>query len=247
MSSSSPLINKNIVKQEAHIYLFTSMVSHRGTPVSFAMRDDGQIYYSVLDTSNSRQKGNSSAGDANNDKIYWSQIGLDGKDASKLQFPTEIVQVGYGIVPNVSIEKFDGNNNKVIKSILNGTPLDKDGKTLSVKEIENRTDYFFSSTARLAAKAPFQALSDGKHIYIFRQSIDKKHPNNVDPAIVDNTLLVDRFVLSGSFLKLSREIRYQRSRHKTEPGSKKIHFLLLILREILSMNQPGNWHLQITL
>ncbi len=64
-------------------------------------------------------------------------------------------------------------------------------------------------------------LSDGKYIYVFRQSIAGNDPKNENPAIVNNTLLVDRFILSGTTLKLSREIRYQRSRHKTEPASRK--------------------------
>jgi hypothetical protein len=223
MPLSSPLINKNIIKQETHKYLYTSMVSHLGTPVSFAMRDDGHIFYSVLDMSNTEQ-GNNAIGDVdkNNDKTYWSQVTLQGAGASRLQFPLEIIQVGYGIVPNFEIDKYDSSNNKVIHGYSKGKPVDKNGIELSIKEIENKIDFFYSSTARLGATVPFQALSDGKYIYVFRQSIAANHANNVSASpIVDNTLLVDRFILSGKVLKLTREIRYQRSRHKTQPESRK--------------------------
>src|SRR4051812_5632125 len=111
MPLSSPLINKNITKQETHTYLHTSMVSHRGTPVSFAMRNDGHIFYSVLDMSNTEQNNNATGyNDKNNDKIYWSQVQLQGAGASRLQFPLEIIQVGYGMVPNYQIDKYDCNN-----------------------------------------------------------------------------------------------------------------------------------------
>ena len=204
------------------------MVSHRGTPVSFAMVEDGRIFYSVLDMSNTEQNANQvgdNDNDRNNDKNYWSKVNFEGVGASRLQFPIEIMQVGYGVVPNFLIDKYDSSNNKIIhKYNLEGKPLDQDGKELSEPAIKDKTDPFYSSTARLGANVPFQVLSDGKYIYVFRQSIaasDSNNENNENPAIVNNTLLVDRFILSGTTLKLSREIRYQRSRHKTEPESRK--------------------------
>jgi hypothetical protein len=66
-------------------------------------------------------------------------------------------------------------------------------------------------------------LSDGQYIYLFRQSIDGNHPDNVTVTnsdgqipipIVDQTLLVDRFILAGTQLKTAKEVRYRRSRHK---------------------------------
>ncbi|MEO1352281.1 MAG: LamG-like jellyroll fold domain-containing protein [Cyanobacteria bacterium J06635_15] len=204
MPQSSPLINKNIAQEPTHNYLFTSMVSHRGTPVSFAMRADGRIFYSVLDMSNTEQD---TAVSDDHDKNYWSKVNFDGADASQLRFPMEIMQVGYAVAPNFVIDKYDSNNKKIIHS------YNTEEKPLA--------DPFHSSTARLGAKAPFQVLSDGKYIYVFRQSIAANDANNGIPAIVNNTLLVDRFILSGTALKLSREVRYQRSRHKTEPESRK--------------------------
>jgi hypothetical protein len=74
MPQSSSLINKNITTEQTHKYLFTSVVSHRGTPVSFAMDRDGRIFYSVLDLSSTEQNADAgSGGDLNNDKNYWSR------------------------------------------------------------------------------------------------------------------------------------------------------------------------------
>ncbi len=214
---SQSIINKNLAQEKTHNYLYTSLVSHRGTPISFAMRGAGRIFYSVLDMSNTQQN----AGKSDNDKEYWSKVELQD-DAGRLDFPQEISQVGYRVVPNFRVDKYDSNNKKIIQNFNSeGNPLNSKGQELSLQAIKDRTDLFFSSTARLGAKAPFQALSDGKYVYVFRQSIAGNDPDNESPAIVNNTLLVDRFILSGTVLKLSREIRYQRSRHKTEPESRK--------------------------
>ena len=227
MTEILPLINKNIIIQGTHKFLFTSMVSHRGTPVSFAMRDDSKIFYSTLDKSNKNQnpKPEDIDIDIDNDKNYWSKVKFKGTDISNVEderslgFPNEITQVGYGVVPNFQIDKYDSSNKKVIHSYdTDNNPLDNNNSKLSDKDIKDKTDSFHSSTARLGAKTPFQVLSDGRYIYLFRQSIAG---NNESSAIVNNTLLIDRFILSGSVLKLSREIRYRHSRHKTEPQSRK--------------------------
>lgn len=226
------IINKSLTQEKTHKYLYTSMVSHRGTPISFAMRDDGHIFYSVLDMSNTEQNANIKSKDGDNDKNYWSKVTFEKGSVSRLQFPEEIMQVSYGVVPNFKIEKHDKDNKKIIHSYDNeDNPLDEKENKLSDQAIKDKTDPFYSSTARLGAEAPFQVLSDGKYIYLFRQSIAAGHTNqqytevkgttDKPEPIVNNTLLVDRFILSGSALKLSREIRYQRSRHKTEPESRK--------------------------
>lgn len=85
----------------------------------------------------------------------------------------------------------------------------------------------------MTADAPFQVLSDEQYVYVFRQSIGRSHTDavfardakgdavtdlNGDPVpLVDETLLVDRFVLVGTALKLNREVRYRRSRSKFRP------------------------------
>ncbi|BAZ24842.1 hypothetical protein NIES4073_57420 [Kalymmatonema gypsitolerans NIES-4073] len=203
-------------------YKHTSLVSHKGTLISFAIDDQRRIYYSVLDLNSTDPE--KSPLDVN----YWQ------KNPSELQFPTEIGQVGYSSVGTTSM------------------PIVKKGSRDEAKPGELRPeeiDPFLSTTARLTADAPFQAFSDEKYIYIFRQSVDANHQDNVylqtsgtrasganqqrnirfyrtnasgDPVpVVQDTLLVDRFVLVGTELKLKREVRYKRSRHKTTPLNNK--------------------------
>jgi hypothetical protein len=89
-----------------------------------------------------------------------------------------------------------------------------------------KKDWLLSTTARLTAEAPFQALSDGRYVYLFRQSLAGDHSHNVKaPAsslpIVENTLLLDRFVYVEGMLKPKPERRYQRSRKKNLPAGSK--------------------------
>jgi hypothetical protein len=65
-------------------------------------------------------------------------------------------------------------------------------------------------TAERTADAPFQAVSDGKHVYLFRQS-------------TDGTLYVDRFVFdpAAQTLNPTWEARFQRSRKRDLPASRK--------------------------
>ena len=196
MLKTSVFIENNKLKMPNN-YQHTSMVSHRGVVVSFAMREDCRIYYNVLNLSNG---GNSQA--QTNDKENWL------KTPKELQFPRELAQVGYNVLSNRTI------------------PL-RNAKQEKIEGIDiASSDMFYSTTARLTANEPFQVLSDGQYIYLFRQSVAANAANNekvsnTQHAMVDNTLLVDRFILSGTELKRTREIRYQRSRHKTEPKSKK--------------------------
>ncbi len=101
----------------------------------------------------------------------------------------------------------------------------------------------------LTADAPFQVLSDDQYIYVFRQSIadsdsdivykltrlqgggssgdtTRDHSEFVlsggnKVPLVDNTLLLDRFVLAGAQLQPKMEVRYKRSRNKTQPANSK--------------------------
>lgn len=106
-------------------------------------------------------------------------------------------------------------------------------------------DRFLSTTARLSAAAPFQVLSDGTHLVVLRQAIGAAHPDavfslsgggssgdtsrgdlTVDLAgvrvpVAADTLLCDRFLLVGGLLKPVTEVRFRRSRHRTEPESAK--------------------------
>ena len=130
-------------------------------------------------------------------------------------------------------------------TVKKGTRIEDEPQNLTIDEIDN----FLSTTARLTADAPFQVLSDGQYIYVFRQSIAGNHSDTVykltriqgagssgdttrDNAdfvlsdgnkvpIVNNTLLLDRFILQGTQLQPKMEVRYQRSRNKTQPANAK--------------------------
>jgi len=198
-------------------YKHTAMVNHRGTVVSFAMDDQRRIYYTVLDIGKEdQQKGPL-------DVNYW----IDNPQL--LLFPREIEQVGFAVVNPVSMP--------VVKQ---GTRQEVSAET-TVSSSEQ--DAFLSSTARLTADAPFQVFSDGQHIYVFRQSLAGDHSDMVyklksggssgaetdltqfvtdqKVPLVTETLLVDRYILAGTVLKSSREVRFRRSENRTTPASGK--------------------------
>ncbi|MEB3122788.1 MAG: LamG-like jellyroll fold domain-containing protein [Snowella sp.] len=192
-------------------YQYTVQVNHKGTVIAFAMDELRRIYYSVLDLENTQIQGKSPL-----DVNYW----LD--NPKEISFPNEIAQVGYAILPNVKMGL-----------IKKGTREEAKLGTLRPEEV----DPFLSTTARFTAQAPFQVLSDGKFIYVFRQAIGKEHSDMIykkdsagnfvlDKAqqkvpLVNETLLVDRYILAGTELKLKMEVRYQRSRHKYNPQTSK--------------------------
>ncbi|MFJ4770856.1 LamG-like jellyroll fold domain-containing protein [Streptomyces uncialis] len=201
-------------------YTHTTMVRHQGTALAFAMDDQRRIVYTVLDLSVADdQRGEL-------DAAYWSE------NPAELPFPDEIVQVGYAVAGAT-----------VMPVVKKGGRLEAGAdETLEPEE----TDGFLSTTARLTAAAPFQILSDGTHVVVLRQAIgsgdaDAVYPlrsgsgstgdaaradvvKSVDGAVVPvvaDTLLCDRFLLVGAQLKPVTEVRFKRSRHKTEPASAK--------------------------
>lgn len=176
-------------------YTYTTTVRHKGTVIAFAMDNQRRIYYSILDLSNPNAK----LTDGDN----WL------KDPKLLPLPNEIVQVGFG--------GYDLTMLPVVKK--NGDVV-TDVASIRAEE----KDEFRSSTARLTANAPFQVLSDGNYLYVFRQAIAAGDASNVIKAgsspLVDSTLLLDRFILVGTELQSKLEVRYQRSR-KQIPQSRK--------------------------
>ncbi len=131
------------------------------------------------------------------DVTYWT------KEPALLPFPTELGQAGYRIAG------------------LHTMPDDTPDVAFDKKTVHER---WLSTTGRLTADAPFQVLSDGRYVFVFRQSIGAGHGRMVEAngqPVVNNTLLVDRFVFTGGKLKPALEARYQRSRHKDRPLSRK--------------------------
>ncbi|MEM9161587.1 MAG: LamG-like jellyroll fold domain-containing protein [Cyanobacteria bacterium P01_F01_bin.4] len=157
------------------------------------------------------------------DVNYWMS------NPQQLQFPNEMEQVGFGVITPAQMP-----------TVKTGTRQEADPTKITQTEI----DPFLSTTARLTADAPFQVFSDNQHIYVFRQSVASsdsdmvykltsgkfsgaetdqtkyvKDSSNQKVPIADKTLLVDRYVLSGTTLKLPREVRFRRSENKTTPAS----------------------------
>ncbi|MFY2560423.1 LamG-like jellyroll fold domain-containing protein [Corallococcus terminator] len=197
-------------------YHFTTMVRHNGTVVAFAIDEERVIHYSVLALDNP----DSDRGEL--DVNFWSE------EPSVLRFPSEIEEVGFATAgaTRMPVVKKGGS--------------EETSQDLSDEELNP----FLSTTARLTwGNVPFHVLSDGKHLFLFRQAIRAVHPDAVfalsgggssadrsrgdyvrgeDGAkvpLTGDTVLCDRFVLSGSELQPCMEVRYRRSRHKTLPAS----------------------------
>src|SRR3954452_19490579 len=167
-------------------YRHVALVRHKGTLLAFALDDGRQIVYSALDSS----RGERDADD-------WNEQPLP------LRFPSELALAGFGAAEQT-----------LLPAIRKSTRKPVADRTLLSDE---DTDFFQSSTARLTADVPFQVVSDGDVLHVFRQSVGADHPDALKTAegvaMVDSSLLVDRFILvGGAQLTPKREVRFQRSR-----------------------------------
>src|SRR4051794_17098592 len=73
----------------------------------------------------------------------------------ELPFAAELARVGYGVADQDSLPPV----------ALGATAPPGDGTPVPAAQV----DHFLSSRARFTADAPFTVLSDGVHIYVFRQ------------------------------------------------------------------------------
>jgi hypothetical protein len=187
-------------------YRHTATVSHQGKVIAFAMDEARHFFYVVLDLE--RGDVTPSEGEPSEDGGHWD------RDAQELEFPRELDRVGYDV----------GGPFPMPVVTLSGS-VAVDGSPVEEKDL----DRFRSSTARLTADAPFQALSDGHYVHLCRQSIGKDHPDmayvrhwdgSQTPA-VDDSLLIDSFVLVENRLRCKREVRFQRSRNRSFPAGTK--------------------------
>src|ERR1700722_1356558 len=190
-------------------YSHPTMVRHQGSVIAFAMDEERRIVYTVLDVTVT----------AVDDADRWLA------SPQELEFATELAQVGLAVADQVELPLVRKGNPAPVPA---GTPV-------SASEI----DPVLSTTARFTADAPFQVLSDDVHLYVFRISITpegdpdrivyERQPDGtpvLDAAgkpvpLVNGTLLVDRYVLVGTQLQPTREVRFQRSRSRTRPQSSK--------------------------
>lgn len=196
----------------------STLVEHRGAIIAFAIDDRRRIHYAVL--------GLAEGGDERGplDVEYWPD------SPALLPFPRELMAAGFGAI--------DPQPMPAVRQ------LTRDEVTPTIAVTASDLDPFLSTTARLTADAPFQVLSDGEHVFVFRQAIAADHPDAVyalnrggtsgdttrDAAefvsdsvgakvpVAAQTLLVDRFVLAGNALLPNREVRYRRSRNRYRPA-----------------------------
>lgn len=195
-------------------YQWTTMVQHNGTTVAFAMDDQRRIHYTVLDLEQASAKRGPL------DAKYWNE------EPALVPFPDELVEVP---APGAAATGLSSTAlrmpvvRKGSRTEVVGTPVPEDER-----------DRFLSTTARLSAAQQFQVVSDGRYLILFRESVEAAHADTVlhaptkstapatapaPTAVVDRSLLCDRFVLAGSVLQPVVEVRYQRSRSKTQGAS----------------------------
>jgi hypothetical protein len=196
-------------------YKYTASVQHQGKVIAFAMTEQCQIHYTILELDDKDDKTDQSNPATTNPTTTANLPKNNAVDVNRwtstpkfLQFPQEIAEVGYSIIKPFVMPTVSKNGQTIAPN-----------RSIAASEI----DPFASSTARLSADAPFQVLSDNTFIYLFRQSTAATQTQSQinGTAIVDSSLLLDRFVLVGDTLQCKQEIRYQRSRHKTEPAGDK--------------------------
>ncbi|MFJ5546808.1 LamG-like jellyroll fold domain-containing protein [Streptomyces sp. NPDC093225] len=202
-------------------YVHTTMVRHQGTVIAFALDDERRLYYSVLDLDSkvAPAHDDDGIGHADLDVRHWAD------DPRPVPFPTEITRAG--------------------ASVIGAEPLPRvrlGGRVeLGPEEVvpDDEVDPFRSGTGRLTAAVPFQVVSDGRHVFVFRQAVAAGHADAVyrtakgrltgapatddgqSAAVAAGALLCDRFVLAGSELRPVKEVRYRRSRHRTRPATAK--------------------------
>lgn len=199
-------------------YVHTTLVRHQGTTVALALDDQRRLHYSVLDldAAGVLPSGEDENGNAELDVWHWAE------DPKELVFPREIARAGFAALGAALLPK-----------IRQGGRVEQGPDDFYQ---DDEIDPFLSSTARLTAAAPFQALSDGRHVFVFRQAVAATHDDALyrtpdgtkatgaqdgNRAIAADALLCDRFVMAGGELKPVQEVRYRRSRHRDRPESAK--------------------------
>ncbi|KAI8168496.1 hypothetical protein KHU50_006169 [Colletotrichum sp. SAR 10_65] len=215
--SLQDILEPNLQRYTAQLdgrYVCTRLVTHNGVTIAIALgktQSNSFFFdYSILDLQDgaTTSKSQSTTAAADTDKLdsqWWSS------NAKRLQFSSEVRVVGEEAIPDYQIPAVDRSYRKVIRSQSQKQKLDQ---------------WLSSSLCLMNQKVfDFQVLSDGRYIYVFRQSAsaEAEWPNQFmseshdGKPPVDNNLLCDRFALVGSTLSQPLETRYQRSRQKQIP------------------------------
>ncbi|EQB44946.1 hypothetical protein CGLO_16241 [Colletotrichum gloeosporioides Cg-14] len=211
------ILAPNLCRYQAQLdgeYVSTRVITHNGTTVAVALAKakNGVLSfnYSILDTTAGSQMDKEQAsstaavGEKPDSKCWFDNV-------KTLNFPSEVRVIGEEAVPVYQIPAVDRSNRKTVRSPTHGQKLDE----------------WLSSSLCLIDQdvLDFQLLSDGRYVYLFRQSAPMQNgfPNqfmtegDAGNPPVDRNLLCDRFILVGSTLNRPLEARYQRSRQKQIP------------------------------
>lgn len=178
-------------------YLASRMISHNGVILAVALRRSEQrlfFDYTVLNFEAAADA--SKSAEELLDSDYWLE------KAKPIYFPRELRSVGAEAVPVFSVP-----------------PIDKAGYPVKPLTQDDKLDLWRSSTLSLGEQSVehFELLSDGRYVYLFRQSCDVEQSPEVGSVKKErlfkhkNTLLCDRFTLVGTQLARTIEVRYQRS------------------------------------
>jgi Concanavalin A-like lectin/glucanases superfamily len=176
-------------------FQYTATVLHQGTVVAFAMDTNAPPnLYYSV-----LYFDNPNITGVLPDADYWFSADAGNNAPTSLVFPTEIRKEGFGSFGQIALQA-------TTASGAGGTTITQ------------------PTTGLYTQSAPFQVLSDGTYIYLFRQSNQKgttvsNTSSGVNYTFAANALLVDRFMLSGGQLSLLSEVRFQRSRSKDFPAS----------------------------
>ncbi|KAH0425359.1 hypothetical protein CcaCcLH18_11015 [Colletotrichum camelliae] len=215
--SLQDILEPNLQRYTAQLegrYVCTRLVTHNGVTIAIALgKTDSDSFffdYSILNAQDgaTTSEGQPSTKTADANKLD-SQCWFD--NAKRLQFPSEVRVVGEEAIPVYQIPAVDRSYRKVNRS----------------QSQKQKLDQWLSSSLCLMNQKflDFQVLSDGRYIYVFRQSAsaETQWPNQFmseshdGKPPVDSNLLCDRFALVGSSLSQPLETRYQRSRQKQIP------------------------------
>ncbi|KAF7534354.1 hypothetical protein G7054_g6291 [Neopestalotiopsis clavispora] len=196
-------------------YLSSRVVIHNGTSIAIALGTSGNhgalfFHYSILhsegQSESASQSGNQKSPNVATDMLdsqYWFE------NARVLPFPAEVRVVGEEAVPTYRIPA-----------------LDRSGRPVGSDEAPEKLDMWRSTSLCLTDRETinFEVLSDGRYVYLFRQSAASGSMSdnafmiqNQGPPPVNSNLLCDRFTLVGSTLESALEARYKRSGQKRIP------------------------------
>ncbi|PWY97402.1 hypothetical protein BCV70DRAFT_202911 [Testicularia cyperi] len=228
MSTPIPVINEDKDPNQTSFaakdgrYVNSRLVIHNGQTISIALRltqDRKPIFeYAFLDATVAQKSSGKTTNTGRNKKAAASsepakrdQLDSQGwtEKPKLLTFVDEIRVVGQEAIPVYKIP-----------------PVDNTGRYTTSQD-KSKLNLWLSTTACLTEPSitDFQVISDGKHVFLFRQALDPKKmaaiPNHemlsrgLPP--VDCNLLCDRFILVDKTLQRPLEVRYRRSRQKRLP------------------------------